>query len=146
MLQKPADVWPGYPLGNTIPMNFARKHYNISGIYADEEDMIRLNGRCDTFVVGSDQIFNPGLHLNYSFLDFVENQKKKIAFATSFGHDEYNEKETDIIKRKYLLKRFSHIALREKPPICAKIFCHNGRRSNRPDPYVISGRLRQGNR
>lgn len=123
MLQKPADVWPGYPLGNTIPMNFARKHYNISGIYADEEDMIRLNGRCDTFVVGSDQIFNPGLHLNYSFLDFVENQKKKIAFATSFGHDEYNEKETDIIKRKYLLKRFSHIALREKTAnLCENIF------------------------
>lgn len=77
MLQKPADVWPGYPLGNTIPMNFARKHYNISGIYADEEDMIRLNSRCGTFVVGSDQIFNPCLHLNYSFLDFAENQKKK---------------------------------------------------------------------
>lgn len=123
MLQKPADVWPGYPLGNTIPMNFARKHYNISGIYADEEDMIRLNSRCGTFVVGSDQIFNPCLHLNYSFLDFAENQKKKIAFATSFGHDEYNEKETDITKRKYLLKRFSHIALREKTAnLCENIF------------------------
>ena len=56
-------------------------------------------------------------------LIFVENQKKKIAFATSFGHDEYNEKETDIIKRKYLLKRFSHIALREKTAnLCENIF------------------------
>ena len=114
MLQKPAFVWEKFPIENTIAMDFAQKHYNISRIYKDNNDLISLNNHCKNFVIGSDQVFNPGLNFKIPYLDFVFNSKNKIAFASSFGHDKYNVEPKQIIETKYRLHRFNNIALREK--------------------------------
>ena len=114
MLQKTDFLWRGYPITNTIPSDFAQKHYNISRIYKDNNDLISLNNHCENFVIGSDQLFLPGLKISYAFLHYANNLKNKISFGTSFGHDKFNASENQTLETKYLLRRFNHIALREK--------------------------------
>lgn len=50
--------------------------------------MGECNAFCDSFVVGSDQLWNPGLSRPYGhsyFLSFVAPDRKRIAYGTSFG-------------------------------------------------------------
>ncbi len=122
MLQKPEFVWRGYPIAGTIPADFAQKYYNISRVYKDEQDLISLNNHCENFVVGSDQLFKPVLHLKQALLDYVNILKNKICFGTSFGQDKYNVQTKQVLETKYLLHRFNHIALREKGENISNIF------------------------
>lgn len=67
---------------------FANRHYEISRSYSPR-DLRQLNSHVDTFVVGSDQVWNRGVNrfAGFSFyLDFVEGSKKRISFSSSFGH------------------------------------------------------------
>ena len=69
---------------------FAEGHYTLSSEYFPNREYQMLNACCDTFVVGSDQTWN---HMsaeyyhygNYFLLDFVAEDKKKAAYAASFG-------------------------------------------------------------
>ena len=107
----------------SFPMIFAQKHYNISRVYNGANDLVNLNNHCENFVVGSDQLFSYILNIERAFLGFVSNTKNKIAFATSFGRDEYNTTAEVINERKTLLNRFNHISLREKgTKLCNEIF------------------------
>ena len=106
-----------------VPRNFAKKHYNISPIYLYDE-MYKLNDLCDSFVVGSDQLWSPDL-MTWSgpefFLSFVSDFKKKIAYSTSFGNlDGLNN--DFIVRYKPLLERFDGISVRED---YAVDFCKN---------------------
>lgn len=122
-LQKPNNIWKGHAIYNTISHNFAQKHYNLSRIYDNNEDLINLNDHCNTFIVGSDQVFNPGLKFSIAFLEFVNNTKNKIAFGSSFGIDDFIEPENIKIKKQYCLNRFNHIALREKSnKLCNELY------------------------
>ena len=123
MLNKPDYIWPGHPTIEGISGDFALKHYNISRIYSNSDDLIWLNKYCDTFLVGSDQLFTPILHIDHAFLDWVELGKNKISFGTSFGRDSYDKSKNDIDRDRHLLDRFNHIALREKSVnLCQNIF------------------------
>lgn len=76
------------PREDTVPKNFARKHYNISRRRTYNE-LPSLNDVCDAFVAGSDQLWNPHL-MQWSgaefFLSFVSRERTKVAYATSFGN------------------------------------------------------------
>lgn len=123
MLHKPDYTWIDHPVKDIISTNFAQKYYNISKFYKDETDLVNLNNFCNTFVTGSDQIFNPDLCYRPAYLKFAYNYKNKIAFGTSFGHDKYDVSDKQLIEDKYLLSRFNHIALREKSTrLCNEIF------------------------
>lgn len=124
MLDQPNFLWGGNGNKKTISRIFGRKYYNLSKQYNSTIDMMELNNICDTFITGSDQMFNPRLNLQrISFLEFVKNNKNKIAFASSFGHDNYDVEETRFKKDKYLLQRFNHVSLREvSDNLCKKIF------------------------
>ncbi|WP_286034273.1 polysaccharide pyruvyl transferase family protein [Fusobacterium necrogenes] len=86
-----------------------------------------LNKETDIFIVGSDQVWRKPIvdiaGFNFYF-DFVDNNKKKIAYAASFGVDywEGDEKLTEEIKP--LIKRFDHISVREESgiDICKNTF------------------------
>lgn len=72
----------------THSRRFANEHYNISAQYPLNE-LNKLNEQCDAFVIGSDQVWNYGISKNFGktfYFDFVEESKKKIAYAVSFGH------------------------------------------------------------
>ena len=123
MMQRPNPKGKDARLENSVPMNFAKKHYNISNVYFSLNDLSVLNNHCENFVVGSDQLFSYILNMERAFLDFVDINKNKIAFATSFGRDEYLTNDDIILKRKAQLHRFNHISLREKgEKLCNEIF------------------------
>lgn len=77
----------------------------------------RFNYHCDTFVVGSDQLWNWWSNRDvgsyHFFLDFVDNHHKKIAYSTSFGHDTAYYPEEMRLKVGYLLHRFDAVSVRE---------------------------------
>ena len=65
-----------------------------------------------TFVVGSDQVWRPAYNKSISkmYLDCVSSQYKKIAYAASFGTDEWEYNEEQTKKCKQLLKSFDAVS------------------------------------
>lgn len=82
----------------------------------------------DAYIVGSDQVWRPKYSPQMStyFLDFLENNYgvKKIAFAASFGVDEWEFTEPQTKEYKRLIKLFDAVSVREDTAIelCKKHF------------------------
>ena len=99
----------------THSRRFGREHYNISKQYR-LNDIGELNNICDSFVIGSDQLWNYGISKNFGkmfYLDFVSDEKKKIAYAVSFGHGVDFAPEDERVKISKLMSRFDAISVRE---------------------------------
>lgn len=98
----------------THPRRIADAFYDVSKQYA-LGDMKVLNNCCDTFVVGSDQLWNVGLSRPYGqtyYLGFVGEANKKIAYGTSFGK-EYHGTERERVISGNLLRRFDAVSVRD---------------------------------
>lgn len=112
---------PGYkpdnPLFSTHARRFAKENYNaISPVYEFSE-LGKLNDHVDTFLMGSDQVWNYGISKYYKggfFLNFAADDKKKISYAASFGHHYFSGPQEAIEEAGRLLARFDHISVREK--------------------------------
>lgn len=120
MLHKPMELWESdYFEGNrsTIAVDFGYRHYQISKIYSLENKPFieNLNDNCDCFMLGSDQLWNPKVYAKkeYFFLDFVNPNIKKLAYATSIGSSSFEGTDEEKRRVKYLLNRFSSISNRE---------------------------------
>ena len=75
----------------------------------------QYNDLCDTFIIGSDQVWTATSIKGYGyffFLDFADDDKNKIAYASSFG-EVFNVDEETSQKSSDYLKRFSNISVRE---------------------------------
>lgn len=104
--------WPD----DIFPMQFARRvgyNYTQQMHYSELE---ALNSQVNTFIVGSDQLWNP--HIGRSnqdlFLDFVGDENKRIAFGTSFGNRDTRKFKPDYIeKNSECLQKFDAISVRE---------------------------------
>lgn len=113
----------GKILSYFISKNFRKynnKFLNLTKEIKNTKEFNKLNNKFDIFVVGSDQVWRPiwfGEKTLHYFFDFVNDHKKKIAYAASFGVDywEGDEKLTEEIKP--LIKRFNHISVREESGI-----------------------------
>ena len=109
---------------NSFSRKFARKFYRCSKHYL-YRDLVELNKYCETFLLGSDQLFNyyciAGEEPFY-LLDFAGDSKKKLAYATSFGHQASFFPEDNLQLTTFRLKRFDAISVREKDGvnICKK--------------------------
>jgi coenzyme F420-reducing hydrogenase beta subunit len=115
----PDHLWPE-SRGHRDPLfktrRFGNKHFNISPKYKNRTDLKKLNKRADIFLVGSDQIWNYKLCESagtFFFLDFVEENKRKIAYGTSFGHKEFLGDETARKSAGGYLRRFNAVSVRE---------------------------------
>lgn len=75
----------------------------------------------DAYVVGSDQVWRPrynGQLLDDSFLKFAKNWNiKRIAYAASFGTDDWEYTHKQEKEYKKLVKKFDAISVREKSGI-----------------------------
>lgn len=96
-------------------------------IYPNKQAMKELNQFCKMFVVGSDQLFNDGLYNNFGrwcTLDWVQDNKKKIAYAASFGHDHIWSPEETRAEMAHFMQRFDAFSVREESgvEICEKEF------------------------
>ena len=126
MLEWPWKARPMPPVSDNFARRFAKKHYNASQQYTFEE-YPSLNNHINQFLVGSDQLWNYWDSKdmgNYYMLDFVHDDRKKISYATSFGHPEYKAPKEVCEKQSELLKRFNAISVREDDgvKICAEKF------------------------
>lgn len=102
-------------IGDTHAMRFAKKHYNLSQVYS-HQTVHELNDLVDTFVIGSDQVWNYGISQNFGkafYLDFAADDKRKISYAASFGHAEDLSPAEEVPKISALMKRFNAISVRE---------------------------------
>lgn len=94
---------------------FAKKHIPTDSVlYTNNEELKANLPLADAFICGSDQIWNSifanGKDLAF-YLNFVPDEKKKIAYAASFAIDELAENVKPLVKENVL--RFDTIGVRE---------------------------------
>ncbi len=107
-------------------MKFARKHYDVSKAYHVGE-ISELNELCDTFLLGSDQLWKYGVTKVFGhsyFLDFVQKGKNKVAYATSFGAERFLAPWSFSWKALSCMRRMNYVSVREETNVnmCRKLF------------------------
>lgn len=107
-------------------IDFMKQYFSV-GEDRKFGDMREFSDLCDAFMLGSDQMWTPSTVdlVGYSFfLDFVDKNKKKIAFSTSFGHGDFVASKEICETAGDYLRRFDAISVREKSgvEICKKRF------------------------
>lgn len=104
--------------------NFRDKHLNISK-RIDSETQLRkyyqLN-KFDGVVVGSDQVWRPKyspsiLNFYLDFLDDIDSNAIRVAYAASFGVSEWEYPEDVTEQCRPLVKKFDAISVREKSAV-----------------------------
>lgn len=100
---------------NNPPHRFAKKHYDFRE-QVNYSELRKYNDECDAFIVGSDQLWNPHIGRVNSdcFLDFTDDDKKRISYGTSFGNAGVLESRPNFVKNNYqYLRRFDAVSVRE---------------------------------
>ena len=117
MLSWPRDsAWPPYER----PQLFSRlpyPPYDMAQLPDERQDLWQYNDRCSTFVLGSDQLLNNNLYRNFSRfvqLDWVKSNRRKIAYATSFGTDYIWGSDDDRAELSHFLRQFDFVSVREE--------------------------------
>ena len=113
LIDRPESVSTGEGT-NVFSRHFMQQYATVSPSYSWSETE-RYNELCDTFIVGSDQVWTAtaikGSHY-FFFLDFASDEKKKLAYAASFGETfTVNQEMQQTVSRH--LKRFDGISVRE---------------------------------
>ena len=104
-----------YPMEWLAQKKFDRmriKHLVMTQRCRNTTDLRKL--KADVFMTGSDQVWGPVLTEPYDsnyFLNFVNDETRKMAYAASFGKTKFDEN-IERAFRDYLL-RYDHIAVRE---------------------------------
>lgn len=118
MIDRPADakdkIHPEYK--TRYYQKWPYHDYATSKQYPNKESMRDLNNICDNFVVGSDQLFQNTLYniLGEIYtLDWVANDKRKIAYAASFGYDHVWGDSKQIAEMGYFMQQFDGFSVRE---------------------------------
>ena len=97
---------------------FANNHLKKSIIKYNKSNISNANNQYDCFISGSDQIWNvdctKGVLPDY-FLGFVKEDKKKIAYAPSFGHSMIKEEYISELKK--YIEKYDYLSVREKTSI-----------------------------
>lgn len=110
---------PGRLLHKQIFEGFIRKNYKLtSQKYYNIKDLRDNIPQSDIYITGSDQVWNSGFE-NYVdeayYLDFVPKEKKRIAYAASFGKSSLETFEKEQIKE--LISNYDNISVREDSAI-----------------------------
>lgn len=119
MIDRPGFL-PDNPLFFTHGRRFAKEHYEILPPCDFSEMKKRLNDEADVFIMGSDQVWNFSICRHYRltfYLSFVKDEKKKIAYAASFGHASFDAPPEEIEKAKKYLSRLDAISVREEDAV-----------------------------
>lgn len=105
---------------------FVRKHIRMKVV--DDYRQIRETD-FDAIVVGSDQIWRPLYvkHIESAFLDFAKdwNNIKRVAYAASFGTDNWEYSRSQNERCRKLVKLFNAVSVREASGVklCKEHFC-----------------------
>lgn len=108
-------IFPSYLIRFNTFKKFIKKNLNLSeSVYYTYKDLLENFPEADIYCTGSDQVWNSEWNEkidNSFFLDFDVKDKKKIAYAASFGKNELKIDELEETKK--LLSRYDNISLRE---------------------------------
>lgn len=108
---------------NITGLNFFeynKKFLRLTKKIKNRKELQKLNEEFDIFIVGSDQVWRGIWNIDtktHYFFDFVDNDKKKIAYAASFGVGYWEGTSELTEKIKPLIKRFDSISVREESGI-----------------------------
>lgn len=109
-------IFPSYIIRFKMFENFLKKYINMTEkTYYKEEDFGKENFDYDIYCTGSDQVWNSDWNEKIErplFLSFAPEEKRKIAYAASFGKKQLAPSEVEETKK--LLERYQAISLREK--------------------------------
>ncbi|OEY65160.1 polysaccharide pyruvyl transferase family protein [Marinobacter sp. X15-166B] len=104
--------------------NFRDRRITISPRITSEQELREYyrNRKFDAFVVGSDQVWRPRyspsiLNFFLNFLDDLGSKAIRVAYAASFGVDEWEYPENVKEKCRPLVKKFDAVSVREKSAI-----------------------------
>ena len=96
-----------------------KKYLKMTNRFTNLTELTEFASKTDAvFMTGSDQVWGPvstGTYDPAYFLQFVQDNKKKIAFASSFGKASFSEE--DMIEYKKMLSRYAGIAVRENSAV-----------------------------
>lgn len=115
---KGLPVYPVYQgrVGNKNFIKFVLKNIRSVTVKDFTSGLTQKYG-LDAYVVGSDQVwrpaFNLGPRLGNMFLDFADENVKKLSYAASFGCKEWEYTEEQELQCGKLAKRFDAISVRE---------------------------------
>ena len=116
MIDRP-NVSVNFEESHTHARKFAVDNYKGIAVPMNSNvDFHRLNQLCDMFMIGSDQLWNYSVSKNFGrmfYLDFVADYKRKISYATSFGHEIDFAPENQRKLLQSYFKRFDKISVRE---------------------------------
>lgn len=107
---------------------FINKYIILSELIDTDQKMIQYfhNHNFDAVVVGSDQTWRPKYSPNiYNFyLDFLQGNIKRLAYASSFGVENWEYDENQTQKCKDLVQKFDAISVREDTAValCSQYF------------------------
>lgn len=90
--------------------------YDIIPIPQNRSDLFSIGDKCDTFILGSDQLLNNNLYKWYDKfvqMDWVPSYKRKIAYAASFGSDYVWGDNWDHAELAHFLRQFDSFSIRE---------------------------------
>lgn len=91
---------------------FRKKYFDLTESYASIKDFRNAPPEFDVYIVGSDQVWNPQILFSpIYYLDFGGSEKKRIAYAASFGNNNIPVDYKNEIQR--LLYNFNAISVRE---------------------------------
>ena len=106
-------------------VDFVNKYFDLTKLCKTKKDLSNLNNNINTFIVGSDQVWNWGPTLQYLyFLDFVKNDKKKIACSASMIFEKFEQSDDVKTAIEYYMKQFDAVSVREldSVDVCKKEF------------------------
>ncbi|GAE89928.1 polysaccharide pyruvyl transferase family protein [Acetivibrio straminisolvens] len=91
-------------------VKFTRKYYSY-------EELLEDTPQADIYITGSDQVWNSDFIENNNldlpfYLEFVDDTKKKISYASSFGKDTIPPQNVKLVEK--MLKRYNDISVREQ--------------------------------
>ena len=95
--------------------DFINKKLIVSKEYATEEDIVNAELHYDTYIAGSDQIWNPiPADFDWSYYLTFVHEGRKISYATSFGQLASTGDEETKKRISEVLKTFDAISVREQ--------------------------------
>lgn len=77
----------------------------------NDQDITIINDSFDIFITGSDQVWHPNNFETAYSLSFVENEKKRIAYAASIAHPSIPLEKQEVYRKE--LQKFHSISVRE---------------------------------
>lgn len=92
--------------------DFRAQHMQITPPCSTAPEIARICGDDAVFVCGSDQIWNPYLYDPYYFLEFVQDSRRKIAYAPSFSVMEIPHRCQKRLRK--AIAPFRYVSVREK--------------------------------